>query len=63
MNRPELTPEQIDALLREAERAKEGNRRRQAQYYQRHSEERKAYAREYYRRKVEKKQEQAQEQA
>jgi len=57
MSRPDLTPEQIDALLRESERIRAGQRRRQADYYQRHSDERKAYAREYYRRKVEKKQE------
>jgi hypothetical protein len=49
-----LTPEQITAILERDQRVREGQRRRQAVYYQAHKEDRRAYAKEYYRRKIEK---------
>jgi hypothetical protein len=54
MNPPVLTPEQITAFLERDQRVREGQRRRQADYYRRNKEGRCAYAKEYYRRKVEK---------
>ena len=54
MNPSELTTEQINAFLERDRRIREAQRRRQADYYQRHKENRLAYAKEYYKRKVEK---------
>jgi hypothetical protein len=54
MNTPALTPEQITAFLERDQRIRDGQRRRQADYYKRNKEGRCAYAKEYYKRKVEK---------
>jgi hypothetical protein len=49
-----MTPEQIHAALAAYNRKQQQQRERQARYYQRHADQRKAYAHEYYvRRKAE----------
>jgi hypothetical protein len=54
MNPEPMTPEQIQAALAAYNRKQQQQRERQARYYQRHADQRKAYAHEYYvRRKAE----------
>jgi hypothetical protein len=48
MNAEPMTPEQIQAALASYNRKQQQQRQRQANYYQRHADKRKAYAKEYY---------------
>jgi hypothetical protein len=52
MNPEPMTPEQIQIALAAYNRKQQQQKERQARYYQRHADKRKAYAHEYYVRKT-----------